>query len=64
MLAERSLFAKIADHLESDWRAQGRREQIEPEGQWWSVWVYLAGRGAGKTRSGSETVREWVESGR
>ena len=60
-----SPFARIADALESDWRgAVGRPEQIEPEGNSWTVWVYCAGRGSGKTRAGAETIREWVESGR
>lgn len=30
-----------------------RREQLEPEGEW-TTWLYLAGRGAGKTRSCAE----------
>lgn len=37
-----------------------RPEQIEPEGDW-SVWLILAGRGFGKTRTGAEWVREQVE---
>jgi predicted phage terminase large subunit-like protein len=64
MLPERSPFARIADALENDWRAVGRPEQIEPDGDWWTTWIYLAGRGAGKTRAGAETIRDWVESGR
>ena len=64
MLPERSPFAHIADALENDWRAVGRPEQIEPDGDWWTTWIYLAGRGAGKTRAGAETIRDWVESGR
>jgi phage terminase large subunit-like protein len=60
----RSPFAAIADVLDNDWRIMGRPEQIEPEGDWWTIWAYIAGRGAGKTRAGAETVREWVESGR
>jgi predicted phage terminase large subunit-like protein len=60
----RSPFGAIADVLENDWRILGRPEQIEPEGAWWTIWAYVAGRGAGKTRAGAETVREWVESGR
>lgn len=27
----------------------------------WRVWLILAGRGFGKTRTGAETVREWVK---
>jgi predicted phage terminase large subunit-like protein len=58
-----SPFARIADALESDWRAIARPEQLPPDGDW-SIWLYLAGRGAGKTRSGAEAVRDWIESGR
>lgn len=39
-----------------------REKQMLPEGAW-SVWMILAGRGFGKTRTGAETVRQWVESG-
>jgi phage terminase large subunit-like protein len=59
-----SPFARIADALESDWRSIARPEQLPPDGDWWHVWAYVAGRGAGKTRSGAEAVREWVETGR
>jgi phage terminase large subunit-like protein len=44
-----------------DWMA--RPNQLAPQGDW-AVWVILAGRGFGKTRSGAEWVRELVESGR
>nr|WP_245781073.1 terminase family protein [Celeribacter neptunius] len=37
--------------------------QIPPEGRWRS-WVILGGRGAGKTRAGSEWVRSQVEGAR
>jgi phage terminase large subunit-like protein len=40
-----------------NWQMWGRPEQIAPEGDW-NIWVYLAGRGAGKTRSAAEWVRE------
>jgi len=42
------------------WRAWAREEQIEPPGDW-SVWLFMAGRGSGKTRSGAEWIRENVE---
>ena len=39
------------------WEAQlARPEQIPPESSDWSVYLYLAGRGAGKTR----TAAEWI----
>lgn len=40
-----------------------RPDQEAPGGDW-RVWLILAGRGWGKTRSGAEWVREQVESGR
>lgn len=35
---------------------QARPEQIAPKNSDWSIWLYLAGRGAGKTR----TAAEWL----
>jgi len=64
MSLDRSPFASIADALENDWQARARSEQRLPSGDWWTVWLYLAGRGAGKTRAGAEAVREWIEGGR
>lgn len=46
-----------------DWRAWARPEQIAPEGDW-LTWVINGGRGFGKTRGGSEWVREEVENGK
>lgn len=37
------------------WKNLARKEQQEPEGDW-KIWLYLAGRGAGKTR----TAAEWL----
>jgi phage terminase large subunit-like protein len=53
------LASLTADELESlnfDWRFWARPEQREPSGDW-NVWLILAGRGAGKTRTGAEWVR-------
>lgn len=41
--------------LLTDWRCQGRPSQLPPPGDW-AVWLILAGRGFGKTRTGSEWV--------
>lgn len=43
-----------------DWDFWARPEQRVPEGDAWVYWLILAGRGAGKTRTGAETVRRWV----
>ena len=42
-----------------DWTIWGRENQQAPDGVW-STWCILAGRGFGKTRTGSETIRDWV----
>lgn len=39
------------------WREIARPEQLAPDGQW-LTWLFLAGRGAGKTRSAAEWVLE------
>lgn len=44
-----------------DWWA--RPSQLAPDGDW-RVWMFMAGRGAGKTRAGAEWVREQVKAGR
>lgn len=46
------------DNLVWDWSAWARPEQRPPGGTDWSIWLYLAGRGSGKTRSAAEWVRE------
>lgn len=41
-----------------DWPAHARPEQLEPAD--YNVWLLNAGRGFGKTRTGAETVADWV----
>jgi phage terminase large subunit-like protein len=45
------------DSLIWDWSFWGRPEQIPPDNDTWNVGLFLAGRGAGKTRSAAEWVR-------
>lgn len=51
-----------AEELLRDWAFMARPEQLAPEGDW-QTWLFLAGRGAGKTRSGAEWVRSQVKAG-
>jgi len=44
------------------WRDRARPEQVAPDGDW-TTWIYMAGRGAGKTRAGSEWVHEQIDGG-
>ncbi len=57
---ERLWFEAELRHRWALWR---RKEQWVADDDKWVSWVYLAGRGAGKTRSGAEKVREWAEKG-
>jgi phage terminase large subunit-like protein len=41
------------------WDLRARPNQRIPPGEW-KVWLILAGRGFGKTRTGAETIRQWV----
>jgi phage terminase large subunit-like protein len=45
-----------------DWKFLARPKQLLPKGDW-RYWLVLAGRGFGKTRTGAETVRQWVANG-
>ncbi len=51
-----------AEALLYDWRGfLARPNQVAPGGDW-DIWLLLAGRGFGKTRTGAEWVREIVET--
>jgi hypothetical protein len=51
-----------AERLGYDWDFLARPDQLPPAGNW-SVWLYLAGRGSGKTRAGVEWVRRKIKQG-
>lgn len=57
----KSLTEREAESLFYDWSFWARPEQIEPVGDW-RVWLVLAGRGFGKTRTGAEWIRARAES--
>ena len=47
--------------LLQNWQVRARPEQLPPPGAW-RIWLMLAGRGFGKTRSGAEWVRAIAET--
>ncbi len=53
---------RYRDSLLYRWDRHARANQRVPKGQW-RAWLILAGRGFGKTRTGAETLRQWVEAG-
>jgi predicted phage terminase large subunit-like protein len=42
------------------WLQKAHKHQVEPVGDWWGIWLMLAGRGAGKTRAAAETLAAWA----
>jgi len=79
LLPQEEALAKIeamteqeAQALLYDWAWNGRPSQFLPaadanpntEDGSWTFWLLMAGRGFGKTRTGAETVREWVKTNR
>ena len=58
-LFKRIDFATLLAELES-WSCLARPNQLPPPGEDWFIWLLLAGRGFGKTRSLVEFVREKV----
>lgn len=65
-----ALSPKELDQYEYSWRGLwARPDQLLPgtraaaiQRKDWRYWLVQAGRGYGKTRTGSETVREWAET--
>jgi phage terminase large subunit-like protein len=48
--------------LSYEWSLWAREQQIAPVGDEWTIWMMMAGRGFGKTRSGAEFIRQLQES--
>jgi phage terminase large subunit-like protein len=51
---------ELARQLEYFWPLWARDDQLPPPGDW-LFWMLRSGRGAGKTRAGSEKVIEWAQ---
>lgn len=48
--------------LKHDWPFWAHSGQLPPDGDW-NIWLFMGGRGAGKTRAGAEWIRAQVASG-
>ena len=64
--AIREQYGKLPPHMReafawrSGWLLKAHQHQIVPSGDWWSIWLLLAGRGAGKTRTAAEQIAWWA----
>ncbi len=61
-LARHRRRQQAREEMKYDWSAQARPAQRWPEGDW-RIWLVLAGRGWGKTRTGAEAVRHAITRG-
>ena len=51
---------QVAWAWRAQWLAKAHAHQVVPIGDWWSIWLMLAGRGAGKTRTAAEQTGWWA----
>jgi phage terminase large subunit-like protein len=51
---------ELVDAQRYNWRSVARPDQLAPEGDW-LIWLILAGRGWGKTKTGAEWTHEKAE---
>jgi phage terminase large subunit-like protein len=65
--ARRNFLNELSDDdaafLLEDWRFWARDEQLAPPGDW-RIWLFLGGRGSGKTRSGAQWIADGVARGK
>jgi len=54
--------SQIAFTWRMGWYATQHQHQTLPKGNWWTIWLLLAGRGAGKTRTAAEQIGWWAWS--
>ena len=57
----RALDQNERNEFDFHWRMMARPAQLAPESGW-RIWMIMAGRGFGKTRAGSEWVRQIAET--
>jgi len=62
LLGQAEREPRLAEELGYLWPLWARDDQLPPPGDW-HVWQMRSGRGAGKTRSGSEQVIQWARDG-
>jgi predicted phage terminase large subunit-like protein len=58
-----SLDDDEADNLLADWTFWAREDQLPPPRDW-RIWLFLGGRGSGKTRAGAEWIARGVHENR
>jgi phage terminase large subunit-like protein len=49
--------------LDDSWRRRARPEQLPPDDDWWTTWLFLGGRGAGKSKAINEYALSEIAKG-
>jgi len=66
ILQDKELISKLGPYhgaayaTRIKWLSGAFNHQKLPQGTWWSIWLMLAGRGAGKTRTAAEQLWWWA----
>ena len=58
--AKLSTVGKAVINWQMGWLQKAHNYQIEPHGDWWSIFLMLGGRGSGKTRAAAENLSAWA----
>ena len=53
-------YEKLAFAYRTRWLRKAHDHQLLPASDWWTIWLLLAGRGAGKTRTAAEQIWDWA----
>jgi phage terminase large subunit-like protein len=54
---------ELGDEIAGEWFLTAREAQLPPGGDDWTIWLYMAGRGSGKTHASSNLIHMAVEAG-
>jgi phage terminase large subunit-like protein len=54
---------ELGDEIASEWFLTAREAQLPPPDDDWTIWLFMAGRGSGKTHAASNLIHMAVEAG-
>lgn len=60
-LLKNEIKNRLLEKNKYNWELIGRENQLLPKGNW-KIWLLMAGRGFGKTRSGAEAIRKLINN--
>src|SRR5215471_9411426 len=54
---------ELGDEIANEWFLTAREAQLPPPDDGWTIWLFMAGRGSGKTHAASNLIHMAVEAG-